>query len=347
MVETRVIKIEKGSNLDELLEPAVNMIKKGCLVAFPTETVYGLGADALNDDAVKQIFKAKERPADDPMILHVSSKNMVPSLVEEISPEAGRLMDTFWPGPLTLIFKKSKLVPDSATAGLPTVAIRMPSHPVAAKLIHLSNTPIAAPSANLFERPSPTNARRVLEDLEGRIECIIDAGDTDIGVESTILDLVHEKPTLLRPGGIKLEEIEKIIGPVEIHPSIKKKYFDGLIESPGMKSKHYAPKAKVILVEGGKSRDRMESLGGSLIKEGKKLGFLLLKKGKFHLDGAISTTLGHDKEEIAKNLYEAFRDMDEEGVDVIITEDISEEGLGLAIMNRLRKAADDIIEIDD
>lgn len=347
MIETRVIKVENDSNLDELLEPAARTIKEGGLVAFPTETVYGLGADALNDDAVNRIFKAKERPADDPMILHISSRNMVPRLVEEITPEARRLMDAFWPGPLTLIFKKSNIVPDSTTAGLATVAIRMPSHPVAARLITLSKTPIAAPSANLFERPSPTNARRVLEDLEGRIQFVIDAGDTNIGVESTILDMTGPNPVLLRPGGTKLEDIERVIGQVELHPSIREKHFNGVIESPGMKSKHYAPKARVLLVEGNDPRRKMENMAARLIHEGRRVGILLLKSPGMALEGATVLALGPNKEKIAQRLFEAFRKMDQKDIDVILAEGIDEEGLGLAIMNRLRKASDEIIKIND
>jgi L-threonylcarbamoyladenylate synthase len=255
-------------------------------------------------------------------------------------------MDAFWPGPLTIVFKKSAAVPSIVTSGLSTVAVRMPSHYVARALIEQSGVPIAAPSANLFERPSPTKASHVLVDLDGRIDAVIDGGDASIGVESTIIDVSNGKRVLLRPGGISLERIEMLIGHVEIHPSVQAKGFKGLMISPGMKAKHYAPDARLVLVEGTRPKvvAAMIEMAARAIKDGKKTAILSCT-ADIHVDGAISRRLGEIKEQVAKNLFDAFRDMNARHVDLIIAECITEDGIGLAIMNRLRKAAETIIKV--
>ncbi|MDC8437743.1 MAG: threonylcarbamoyl-AMP synthase, partial [Candidatus Nitrosotenuis sp.] len=229
---------------------AASIIRRGNLVAFPTETVYGLGADALNAKAVKKIFVAKGRPADNPLIVHVSDKESVNDLARDIPQLAEKLISRFWPGPLTIVLKKSKMVPKVTTGGLDTVAIRMPKNKIAQALIREAGTPIAAPSANFFGRPSPTLAKHVLDDLDGRISAIIDGGRTRIGIESTVIDLTRKTPMLLRPGGVTLEELHSAIGRVDVHPILKGKKSELVHRSPGMKYKHYSPDAHVILIEG-------------------------------------------------------------------------------------------------
>ncbi len=347
-MKTKVFTIDTSKDLRAQITPAAAIIKNGGIVAFPTETVYGLGANAYDTNAVMKIFEAKKRPADDPLIVHVSDNSMVTGLVKAgaISNMARKLMAAFWPGPLTIVVKKSQAVPGIVTSGLDTVAIRMPSHPVARALIDLSGVPIAAPSANLFERPSPTKASHVLADLDGRIDAVIDGGSVDIGVESTILDISGEKCILLRPGGTPLEKLEALIGTVEIHSSVREKYFHGLVRSPGMKTKHYAPDARLVLVEGTRDRvvESIKKFATDSIKEGKKTAILSCT-GAIRVDGAVSMQMGDSQVQIAKNLFDAFREMNALKIDVIIAECTTEDGLGLAIMNRLRKAAEQIVRV--
>ncbi len=331
---TVVINMRDG--LDERkIKLAARFILNGKLVAFPTETVYGLGADALNTNAVRRIFKAKGRPADNPLIIHIARFEDLKRLTSHIPPEAKLLAEQFWPGPLTMILPKREEVPYVTTGGLDTVAVRMPSHPIARALIEES-TPIAAPSANISGRPSPTLAEHVIDDFYGKIECIIDGGETQLGVESTVIDLTSEKPVLLRPGGLPLEELEKAIGEIEIHPAVRGKLID-VAKSPGMKYRHYSPKAKVIVVEGGKENVRKKI--PELVEEYRSKGFRV---------GVIATevyeadeffNLGKTEDEVARNLFRALRELDKRGVEIIIAEGIEERGLGFAVMNRLRKAA--------
>ncbi|MBN2150789.1 MAG: threonylcarbamoyl-AMP synthase [Candidatus Lokiarchaeota archaeon] len=339
--------MDPGKDVAAQVAQAAAIIKGGGIVAFPTETVYGLGANTFDAAAVAKIFAAKERPADDPLIVHVSSVEMVAGLVAPgaVGATARALMGAFWPGPLTLVFKKSPRVPDVVTSGLGTVAVRMPSHPVARALIERSGVPIAAPSANLFERPSPTKASHVLADLDNRIDAVIDGGDADIGVESTIVDMSRGKPTLLRPGGVSLERIEATVGQVDVHVASIGKVHDGPIESPGMGARHYAPEAVIILVEGERERvlRRIPELASSAIKEGRRTAILSCT-ADIHVDGALSCRMGTNQEQIAQNLFSAFREMDELRVDLIVAECTTEAGLGRAIMNRLRKAAERIIK---
>ncbi|WP_099211295.1 L-threonylcarbamoyladenylate synthase [Thermococcus henrietii] len=330
------IVINTRDGLDERkIKVAGRLIIEGKLVAFPTETVYGLGADALNENAVRRIFEAKGRPADNPLIVHIADFNDLKKLAREIPEEAKLLAEKFWPGPLTLVLPKREEVPLVTTGGLDTVAVRMPAHPIALALIRAS-TPIAAPSANISGKPSPTLAEHVVDDFYGRIEAIIDGGPTWVGVESTVIDISSERPTLLRPGGLPLEEIEKVIGPVEIHPAVKGKAVD-LARAPGMKYRHYSPNAPVVVVEGPreKVREKIEELVAEYRSKGYRVGVMATEE--FEADEFFH--LGKTVEDVARNLFRALRELDRRGVDVIIAEGVEERGLGLAVMNRLRKAS--------
>ncbi|MFA4647515.1 L-threonylcarbamoyladenylate synthase [Pyrococcus kukulkanii] len=329
--------INMRDKIDEKkLRVAAKLIREGKLVAFPTETVYGLGADALNETAVRRIFEAKGRPADNPLIIHIADFSQVHELAREVPEEAEMLAKKFWPGPLTIVLPRKDVVPKVTTGGLDTVAIRMPAHEIALKLIKLSGRPIAAPSANISGRPSPTSAEHVIDDFYGKIECIIDGGETKIGVESTVIDLTEWPPVLLRPGGLPLEEIEKVIGEVRVHPAVYGKKVN-LAKAPGMKYRHYAPSAEVIVVEG--PREKVEEKIGELVEEfrrrGKRVG--VIGSGRYNADEFFF--LGSTVEDIARNLFKALRYMDKAGVDVVLAEGVEERGLGLAVMNRLRKAA--------
>ena len=331
---TIVINMRDGVD-ERKIKVAARLILEGKLVAFPTETVYGLGADALNEEAVRRIFEAKGRPADNPLIVHIADFNDLKKLAREVPREAKLLAERFWPGPLTIVLPKRDEVPLVTTGGLDTVAVRMPAHEIALALIRAS-TPVAAPSANISGKPSPTLAEHVVDDFYGRIEVIIDGGPTKVGVESTVIDLSSERPTLLRPGGLPLEEIEAVIGPVEIHPAVKGKNAD-LARAPGMKYKHYSPNAQVLVVEGPKEmvREKIRELVREYRSKGYRVGVMATEE--FEADEFYH--LGRTVEDVAKNLFKALRELDRRGVDVIIAEGVEERGLGLAVMNRLRKAA--------
>ncbi len=308
-------------------------------MAFPTETVYGLGADALNERAVRRIFEAKGRPADNPLIIHIASLDDLGGKVAREVPEKAKILaERFWPGPLTLVLPKRDEVPLVTTGGLDTVAVRMPAHPIALALIRAS-TPLAAPSANISGKPSPTSAEHVIDDFYGKIEGIIDGGETWIGVESAVIDLTEEPPFLLRPGGIPLEEIEKVIGPVKVHPpAVKGKNADLAKAPPGMKYKHYAPpNASVVVVEGTPENRRRKIR--ELVYEYRKKGYRVGVMATFEVEADEFYFLGQTPEEVARNLFKALRELDKRGVDMIIAEGIEEKGVGLAVMNRLRKAA--------
>ena len=335
---SKIIKINKNSPEVSKIKLAAEVIKKGGLVAFPTETVYGLGADALNEKAVKKIFKVKGRPADDPIIVHVADRKELKRLAEEIPEEAEELIERFWPGPLTLVLKKTERVPKVTTGGLETVAVRMPDNAIALSLIKEAGTPIAAPSANLFGKPSPTSAKHVEHDLGGKVDLIIDGGSTRIGVESTVLDVTSSPPVLLRPGGVTLEELKEVVGEILLHPAVKGRA-SKVARAPGMKYRHYAPKAKLILVEGKPERVRRKIQ--QLLKKFKSPGVITTNE-KHSYNGEV-VFVGSEAKEIARNLFKVFREFDERGVDVILAESISETGLGLAVMNRLKKAAYKII----
>lgn len=318
-METRILKKTQ-------LTEAAEILKKGETLAFPTETVYGLGANAFDSNAVKKIYAAKGRPTDNPMIVHIANEKDLDAIAEKIPAKAKTLMKKFWPGPLTLILKKKKSIPDEVTAGLKTVAVRMPKNKVAQMLIRECGFPIAAPSANKSGKPSPTTAKHVLDDLNGKIPAIIDGGDTAYGLESTVIDLTTRTPTILRPGAVTRTQITREIGEVKNpHCKTGKKP-----RSPGMKYRHYAPNAAVYLAEPKKIEEEMKK------HDPKKTG--LLAKAKVGKPGAF-INIGKTKAEIAKNLYRNLRLLDGKKIDVIIVEKTDEDGVGAAIMDRLKKAA--------
>ena len=344
-MNTKLIKIEDTKQIkDEELAEAAQILRDGGLVAFPTETVYGLGANALDEAAAKKIYAAKGRPSDNPLIAHISCLEELKPLVAYI-PETGRkLAEAYWPGPLTMVFPKSDIVPYGTTGGLDTVAVRMPSDPVANRLIRLAAVPVAAPSANTSGRPSPTTAQHVWQDMEGKIEMILDGGPVGIGVESTIVDVSGDVPTLLRPGAITMEMLRETVGRVEIDPAIQAPPSADLRpKAPGMKYRHYAPHADLQLVEG--ETDKVVETINALVKEklaeGKKVGVICTDetKDRFPQGEVRSVGLRAKEETIAHNLFAVLREFDDLDVDCIYSESFSKDHLGQAIMNRLTKAA--------
>lgn len=344
-MKTLMLKVNSGNPEPEKIQKAAEIIQAGGLVAFPTETVYGLGADALNGGAVLRLFEAKNRPLDNPPIVHIASVPEVYPLVKGVSKKAELLMEQLWPGPLTLVFQCSNEIPKTTVAGLDTIAIRMPKHKVAQELIKKSHRPIAAPSANLSGKPSPTTAQHVYEDLNGRIDAILDAGATNIGVESTVVDLSSDSPVLLRPGGTPFEVLKKLVADLKLHPFVQAEQEIPLekISSPGMKHKHYAPKAQVILVEGSVEAvvSKVKQLAESYTLKCQRVGVLATDETKSAYKGDVVRSLGSrfNLSTIAQNLFSMLREVDAEGVDVIVAEGVPLEGLGLAVMNRLRKAS--------
>lgn len=348
-MKTVINKIE-GPQDEEKIREAAEYIKNGGIVAFPTETVYGLGADALNEEAVKKIFIAKGRPQDNPLIVHVASKNLN-KYVENVPDIAEKMMDEFWPGPLTIILKKNSIIPNVTSADLDTIGIRMPDNEVARKLIEFSDTVIAAPSANISGRPSPTDIERCIEDLEGKVDCIIGGSHSEIGVESTIVDCTVTPPLILRPGGITLEMLKEIDSEIEIDAGVMQKPTEGLIpKAPGMKYRHYAPKAKVRIVTGNRKNtiEKIKEMVHYNIEKHKKICILTVEEHKNEYTEGNTIVLGSisDLSTVAKSLFEALRKCDDLGADLIFAEGYEEKGVGVAIMNRLNKAAGfDIIHV--
>lgn len=346
-MNTQILKIEDPFEESDKLLLASRILKDGGLVAFPTETVYGLGADALNEAAAGKIYAAKGRPSDNPLIVHISNMSMVDKLAEEISEDARRIMNRFWPGPLTVILKKRKAVPDATTGGLNTVAIRMPSHKLAQQLIEISGICIAAPSANTSGRPSPTTADHVMQDMNGRIDMILDGGPVSIGIESTIVDLSEDEPVILRPGYITKTMLEEAIGKkVLIDPVILQKGFckDQAPKAPGMKYKHYAPKGDLSLVTGSdidKVVNKIQELADEKTNTGYQVGIIATEETKMCYQNAIVKSIGRrsDEASVAAGLYGVLRDFDDEEVDFIFSESFEQDDFGQAIMNRLLKAA--------
>ena len=327
------------------LKDAAKILKNGVLVASPTETVYGLCANALDENAVKNIYVAKGRPSDNPLIVHIADLDMLPALVQDISPIAQTLMTHFWPGPMTLIFKASQIVPKVVTGGLDTVAIRFPSDPTILSLIKTSGLPLAAPSANTSGKPSPTNFERVYEDLNGKIDCIIHGGSSKFGVESTVIDTTSEVATICRPGGITLEMLADVLeGKVMMDPTLGHKLTEGEVpKAPGMKYTHYAPNAKVIIVTGNLS-DVINKIN-ELCKEqqslGKSVGVMATDEtlDLFEADKVISIGTKANPLTIAANLFEGLRSFDDSNIDIVYSLAFDKEGIGMAIMNRLEKSA--------
>ncbi|MDI6869750.1 MAG: L-threonylcarbamoyladenylate synthase [Bacillota bacterium] len=377
-MKTRVVRVDPVHPAPGALREAGEVLRGGGLVAFPTETVYGLGADALNPAAVRRIFAAKGRPGDNPLIIHVADRESLAGLVKEVPEAARALMDRFWPGPLTLVLPKAELVPDEVTAGLATVAVRMPNHRVALGLIAAAGVPVAAPSANRSGRPSPTTAAHVWEDLGGRVEFILDAGPTGVGVESTVVDLTGPRPVVLRPGGLALEDLRQVAGEVTVDPALLGREVDRP-RSPGLKYTHYAPKAPLTLIEPGPGvapqvvgeaawRAVREVLAAS---PHKPVGLLFLRENlPRHREAASATATAFllaelnqdagappatvlaleagpatDPAQVASRLFAALRWFDAAGVAAIVAEGISPEGLGFAVMNRLRKAAGAVVRV--
>lgn len=344
-MDTKVINIDPVNIDASKLASAAKALSEGKLVAFPTETVYGLGASALDTDAVKNIYAAKGRPSDNPLIVHIADKSSVAVLTKTISEKAKLLMDKLWPGPITLVVEKSMIIPSAITAGLDTVAIRMPEHPVALELIRQAGIPVAAPSANSSGKPSPTTAKHVLEDLNGKIDFLIDAGSSRVGLESTVLDTTVEPPMLLRPGGITPAQIEEIIGHIEIDKTILGKIdSENVPKSPGMKYKHYSPKAEVIIIKGDNINDqaiKILNLARQSREWGTKVGICATTQTIDKYKGFDALSMGdRDKPEtIASNLFALLREFDEHGVGIIYAESVDNSGVGLAIMNRMIKAA--------
>ncbi|AKG38232.1 translation factor Sua5 [Infirmifilum uzonense] len=347
--KTLILKVDPQNPSINVIREAARILAEGGLVAFPTETVYGLGAAADIREAVLKIFKVKNRPPDNPLILHLADPEWLPRVSRNIPSYAYKLIEKFWPGPLTLILPKAEQVLSEVTAGLPKVAVRVPAHRVAQLLIKELGKPVAAPSANRSGRPSPTHARHVIEDFNGQIDAIIDAGETLHGVESTILDITLWPPVLLRPGAIPIEEIEMTLGVKVTVPEFAR----GIRESeeaiaPGTKYRHYAPMAEMILVEAedyknlDKLVEKVKEIALKKISRGVKVGILCSDETAHRYEGlGLVVSLGprSDSFIIARNLFKALRSMDELGVEFIVAEGFEEKGLGLTVMNRLRKAS--------
>ena len=339
-MNTEIVKID-AANIDEnVIEKAADIIKNGGLVAFPTETVYGLGANALDADASKKIYEAKGRPSDNPLIAHIASLDTLEEIVEDVSDVAKKLIDKFWPGPMTLIFNKKPNVPDSTTGGLDTLAVRFPSNKIAMELIKSSGVPIAAPSANTSGKPSPTKGEHVIEDLDGKVDMIIDGGEVGLGLESTIID-VTDKPTILRPGFITQEMLEEVIKEVELDKTLLAKPSDDFVpKAPGMKYRHYAPKTELVIVRGD-----AEKVAQKIREEAKdkKTAIITVDEHKNLYDGLDAKVVSwgslENMNEIAHQIFDALRRVDDWGVDIIYCEAFEEKDLGLAVMNRLTKAA--------
>lgn len=348
-MNTEVLYLDESSIDLDKINRAADIIRNNGTVVFPTETVYGLGANALSGEAVKGIFKAKGRPSDNPLIVHISSMNMLIYLIgSPIGDGAKLLIDKYWPGPLTLIFKKSGKVPYEVTAGLDTVAVRMPDNKIALELIKRSELPIAAPSANLSGKPSPTLPEHAIEDMQGRVDMILCGSKSRIGVESTVLDLSGDRPVVLRPGGVTLEELESILGPVEVDRGSVGE--TGVPRAPGMKYTHYAPEADMIIVKGelDSIKKKIQELVSENLGKGFKVGVLASDETKNSYQGCRVLSLGSrtNTEVIASNVFEKLREFDKLGVDIIFAEALDEKHMGRAVMNRMKKAAGfNIIEV--
>ena len=372
-LSTVVTAVDPESSREALLSalyPFGQMIEKSGVVAFPTETVYGLGASALDPEGIEKIFAAKGRPSDNPLIVHITKVEEVFELAREVPEKSIQLMKAFWPGPLTMIFKKRPVVPDIVTAGGDTVGIRMPDHPVAKALIEISGVPLVAPSANASGKPSPTRAHHVWQDLKGKIHGIVDGGSCAVGIESTVMDMTVEPPMLLRPGGITQAMIREVIGPVDRDEHLDEidrgkspedpRDFPGKVRSPGMKYTHYAPKAKVVILRGGRREviKKVKELQKRYQGSGQKVGIITVDENLKEYETPEEPrqkkseirTLGSEKDpgKMAANLFAILRDFDQTDVEVILAEALEDREMGYAIMNRLSKAAgQNILYVDE
>ncbi|MFL0195560.1 L-threonylcarbamoyladenylate synthase [Clostridium sp. WILCCON 0269] len=346
------VKILNEKDLDvEVIEEAGKIIRDGGLVAFPTETVYGLGANALDPEAVKKIFQAKGRPQDNPLIVHIADMEDIKSLVLHIPDVAWKFIKKFWPGPMTIILPKSSIVPDITSASLKNIGIRMPSNIIARELIKAAKVPIAAPSANISGRPSPTDVERCIEDLDGKIDFILGGDICEVGVESTVIDCTVRPSCVLRPGGITLEMLRDIEKEVYVDPAVMNKTDVNMVpKAPGMKYRHYAPNAPVKIVKGDldKTIAKINEMVENYIGENKLIGVIATDETKKFYKNAVVISVGsrHNISSVSKNLFETLRNFDDKKVDIIISEAFEEKGIGLAIMNRLNKSAGfDIIKV--
>ncbi len=340
-MKTLIKEIDINKPDQDLISLFANMLADGKTVIFPTETVYGLGANALDEDAATKIYQAKGRPSDNPLLVHVADKEDVYDLVENVDDRAKLLMDKFWPGPLTIVFKKKAIIPDRTSGGLDTVAIRMPSDQVARDLIRQAGVPIAAPSANISGRPSPTKPEHIIIDMDGRVDGILVGGPCDYGVESTIIDLSEDLAMVLRPGSITLEMLGEVLGQVDLDPSLKNKDDNIRAKAPGMKYKHYSPQAQVYIVKADNLEgfaERVDSLCEDNAKKGLKIGVMTMNYDQ-HSYQAKVFDLGGSDTEVAKNLFDSLISLDRESIDIAYVPYFEERGIGVAIMNRLKKAA--------
>lgn len=342
-METKVEKIEKTQMNMDIINAAGQILKQGGLVAFPTETVYGLGANALDEEAAKKTYAAKGRPSDNPLIVHIASLEDLYPITKKVPEKAVALAEKFWPGPLTMIFEKSELVPHGTTGGLETVAVRMPDNEVALALIRAGGGYVSGPSANKSGRPSPTMARHVLDDLEGRIDMILDGGPVHIGVESTIVDMTVEPPMILRPGAVTKEMLEETVGEVAVDHTILTADAKTPPKAPGMKYRHYAPRAEMTVVEGPLEKvvDKIGELAAARENEGHRVGIIATQEtmGRYDHENVKCIGTREDESTVAANLYAILREFDDDGTEYIYSEAFASDGIGSAVMNRLLKAA--------
>lgn len=347
IIKTKIVKLDPGNIDYEVIKEAAEIINRGGTVVFPTETVYGIGADALNDEAIAKIFEAKGRPQDNPLIVHIAEYDDLQKFVLDIPESSKKLADKFWPGPLTMILFKKDILSDKLSGGLDTVGIRLPSNKIARAIIKESKKPIAAPSANTSGKPSPTEASHVIEDLMGKVDMIIDGGSTYIGLESTVVDMTLDVPMILRPGGITYEDIISVVGKCEYDPAVIKSNEKIIPKSPGQKYRHYHPKAEVILYKGNVENIVIKIMEDyeQLESEGNKVGIMSTSQTDKYYSNKRTICVGDRTKllTISSNLFRDLRLFDEMGVDIILAESVSEQGLGKAIMNRLSKASNKTI----
>ncbi|HEY7022543.1 MAG TPA: L-threonylcarbamoyladenylate synthase [Ktedonobacterales bacterium] len=340
MPQTLILAVSPTGEPESAIARAAALLREGKLVAFPTETVYGLGADATNPDAVAAIFAAKERPTNDPLIVHIADLEQLASVVAETPPLALNLAERFWPGPLTLVLPRATTIPLNVTAGGPTVGVRMPASLVAQKLLRAAGVPVAAPSANRFMRTSPTTAAHVLADLDGRIDCVLDGGPCAVGVESTVLDLTTTPPRILRPGAVTLEELREVAPEIE-GPAVADA--GPIPRAPGQMERHYAPRTPLIVFagQGERALAAIRAEAEVALAQGNRVGALIPDDEISALDGldVRVESLGADLTAISRNLYAALRVLDDAGLDLLLTHTYADDGLGLALNDRLRRAA--------